>query len=184
MLDGFTTVQPLAAEHELDQLECGARALDHWLRTWARHSQRDGSARTFVVCPNGTRRVVGFHSLTAAAGGREDTPRRVARPLAPNLPVPLVLLARLAVDRSVQGRGVGMALMLDAFLRTVRSADQVGAVAMMVHAKDDEARRFYEQWGFLPSPLHPLQLLLPLETIRAAILQSGDEEAPALTAGA
>jgi hypothetical protein len=69
-------------------------------------------------------------------------------------------------------------------LRTVRSAEQVGAVAMMVHAKDDEARSFYEQWGFLPSPLHPLQLFLPLKTIRAAVVQAGDDEAPALAAGA
>src|SRR5215471_9641637 len=132
---GFMSAQPLAPEHELDEFDCGTRALDHWLRTWARHRQREGSARTFVICPTGTRRVVGFHSLTAAAAGREDAPRRIAMPLAPNLPVPLVLLARLAVDRSAQGRGLGSALMLDAFSRTVRSADKIGAVAMVVHAK-------------------------------------------------
>jgi GNAT superfamily N-acetyltransferase len=181
---GFTSVQALAPEHELDEFDCGTRPLDHWLRTWARHSQREGSARTFVICPTGTRRVVGFHSLTAAAAGREDAPRRIARPLAPNLPVPLVLLARLAVDRSARGQGLGKALMLDAFSRTVRSAEEIGAVAMMVHAKDDVARGFYERWGFLPSPLHPLQLFLPLKTIRAAIRLAAGDEAGGLAAGA
>jgi GNAT superfamily N-acetyltransferase len=184
MPPGFTSVQPLAHEHELDEFDCGTRALDHWLRTWARHSQREGSARTFVICPAGTRRVVGFHSLTAAAAGREAAPRRIARPLSPNLPVPLVLLARLAVDGSAQGLGLGKALMLDAFSRTVRSAEEIGAVAMMVHAKDGDARAFYEHWGFLPSPLHPLQLFLPLKTIRAAIVKAAGDEAGGLAAGA
>lgn len=178
----LTSVQPLSAEHDLDAFHCGAPSLDHWLHTWARHSHREGSARTFVVCQAGTRRVVGFHSLTAAAAGREDAPRRVTRPLAPNLPVPLVLLARLAVDRTVQGQGVATTLMLDAFSRTVQSAEHVGAVAMMVHAKDDEARSFYEHWEFLPSPLHPLQLFIPLKTIRAAIVRAGEQQA--LAAGA
>lgn len=173
MTAGFTPVEPLSPEHELDQFDCGTHSLDHWLRTWARHSQREGSTRTFVICPLGSRRVVGYHSLAGAAAARDETPKKVGRPLAPNLPVPLVLLARLAVDRSHQGRGLGRDLLRDAFLRTLRSADLVGAVALMVNAKDDEARRFYEHWGFLPSPLQPLQLFLPLKTLRAAMLEAG-----------
>ncbi len=182
MPTSFTKIEPLAPEHELEEFECGTAALDHWLHTWARHSQRVGSARTFVACSGRSHRVVGFHSLTSASASRDEAPRRVARPLAPSLPVPLVLLARLAVDRSFQGQGLGRALMLDAFLRTVRSADQVGAAAMMVHAKDDEARAFYEHWGFLPSPLQPLQLFLPLETIRKAILAAAEEDKPGVSA--
>jgi len=181
---GLTRIEPLAPEHELEEFRCGRDALDHWLHTWARHSQRVGSARTFVACSGRSQRVVGFHSLTSASASRDEARRRMARPLAPDLPVPLVLLARLAVDRSFRGQGLGKALMLDAFLRTVRSADHVGAVAMMVHAKDDEARAFYEHWGFLPSPLQPLQLLLPIETVRMAILRAAEEDVPGVGPGA
>jgi GNAT superfamily N-acetyltransferase len=180
---GFTSIGPLAAEHELDDFDCGTHALNHWLRTWARHSHREGSARTFVVCAEGRRRVVGFHSLSAASASREETPRKVARPLAPGLPVPLVLLARLAVDQAFHERGLGRALMGDAFVRTLRAADQVGAVAMVVHAKDDDAVSFYERWGFLPSPLQPLQLFLPLKTIRKATLTVEGGEDHALATG-
>jgi GNAT superfamily N-acetyltransferase len=129
-------------------------------------------------------RVVGFHSLTGASASPEEPPRRVVRPLAPNLPVPLVLLARLAVDRTVQGRGLGRSLLEDAFVRALQAAQHIGAVAMMVNAKDDEARRFYEHYGFLPSPLQPLQLFLPLKTIRRAVLAAGTQDAAALSTGA
>src|SRR5262249_39569717 len=106
----FEPIEPLAPEHDLDGFDCGTHALNHWLTTWPRHSQKEGSARPFLACQDGGRRVVGFHSLAAASASREETPRKIGRPLAPRLPVPVVLLARLAVDRRHQGRGLGAAL--------------------------------------------------------------------------
>ena len=184
MLSGFT-IEPLAPEHKLDKFDCGSPALIHWLQVWAHHSQRTGSTRTVVVCRKGTKRVVGYHTLTAASASRDETSKALARAAGPHA-VPLVLLARLAVDRRSQGHKLGAALMRDAFMRTLQAANQIGAVAMMVHAKDDEARRFYEHWGFKSSPLNPLQLFLPLKAIRHSLLEAeaDQEQAQDAPAGA
>jgi GNAT superfamily N-acetyltransferase len=178
---GFV-IESLSADHELDEFDCGTPALNHWLKTWAHHSQRTGSTRTFVMCPEGSKRVVGYHALTAASASREEAPKALARAAWPHQ-VPLVLLARLGVDQAFKGRQLGAALMRDAFVRTVQAASQVGAVAMMVHAKDDEARRFYEHWGFTPSPLEQLQLFLPLKTIRQSMVEAEADQEQAQDAG-
>lgn len=165
---GFTPVAPLGADHRYDDFDCGTPALNHWLRTWAQHSERVESTKSYVVCREGRRQVVGYHALTAASAGRDDAPKKLVRLAGPH-DVPVVLLARLAVDRQHQRQGLGRLLLRDALLRTAQAADHVGAVALMVHAKDDEAPAFYEHYGFLPSPLQPLQLFLPMKTIRSAI---------------
>jgi GNAT superfamily N-acetyltransferase len=172
--DGFTEIQPLDRSHELDDFDCGTPALNHWLNTFARHSQKVGSARTFVLCPEGSRQVVGFHTLVAASAAQEVAPKGVARDAGPH-DVSLVLLARLAVDRNYQKRGLGNVLLKDAFVRTLQAANQVGALALMVHAKDEEAVSFYQHFGFRPSPLQPLQLFLPLKTIRRAMVEADKE---------
>lgn len=169
MLPGFSAVEPLEADHELQGFDSGNHSLDHWLRTWALHSRRVGSAKTFVISQENTRSVVGFYALAAGSAGRHEVPKRVARDLSPQHQVPLVLLARLAVDRRYQGRKLGKALLKDAMTRTLLAADQIGVVAMVVHAKDDEACRFYEHFGFLPSPLQPHQLFIPLKTLRRVV---------------
>jgi GNAT superfamily N-acetyltransferase len=170
---GFTSVEALSRGHELDDFDCGSEALNHWLKTWARHSQRVESARTFVICLEGAGRVVAFHTLAAASASREEAPRKMTRGLGRH-EVPLILLARLGVDRKFQRRSLGKALMRDALGRTLQAAEQVGVVALMVNAKDSEARAFYEHFGFEPSPLQPLQLFLPLKTIREAVIETGE----------
>ena len=174
---GFSTIEPLAATHELEGFDSGAPSLDHWLKTWACHSHKLGSAKTFVVCLENTRRVVGFHALAAASASKDVVPRRVAAGLSPRHEVSLVLLARLAVDKRYQGRKLGKALLRDAMVRTLVAADQIGVVAMVVQAKDDEAYRFYEHFGFLPSPLKPGQMFIPLGTIRRAVSEGADPPA-------
>jgi GNAT superfamily N-acetyltransferase len=172
---GFAPVEALAPDHDLAGFDSGSPELDHWLAAWARHSQRVDAVRTFVVCPVGDRRVMGYHSLVATTASREEAPRRLARAAGPHA-VPLVLLARLAVSRECQGRGLDAELLRDAALRTLQAADHVGAVALMVHAKDGDARSFYEHFGFQPSPLQPLQLFLPLHTIRQAVFVANRED--------
>src|SRR5206468_11500656 len=113
-------------------------------------------------------RVVSYYTLAAASVRREETPARVAKGLAAH-PVPVILLARLAVDRSEKGAGLGTGLLKDALLRTVQAADIVGCRAIMVHAKDEGARAFYERFGFEPSPVDPLRLFLLMKDIKATL---------------
>lgn len=174
---GFRPVVPLEAGHDLEGFECGSPPLDHWLKNWARHSQKVGSAKTFVVCPEeDDMKVVGYHALAAATAGRDELPKDLRRLVrgGPDV-VPMALLARLAVDQRYQGRKLGKALLRDALARVARAADEVGTVALTVHAKDDEACGFYRRFGFIPSPFHPLQLFLPMATIREAVRAAASE---------
>jgi GNAT superfamily N-acetyltransferase len=166
---GFEAVMALEAGHKLHIFESGSHPLDHWLRTWAQHSQRTGnSARTFVICPEEDgRRVVGYYALAASSAARSDLPRKLRSGVPQEVPV--VLLARLAVDRRYQGRRLGAALLKDALARVAGVADVVGAVALAVHAKDDDACNFYRHFGFIPSPIEPAHLFLPVTTIREAV---------------
>ena len=113
-------------------------------------------------------RVVGYHALTAASISRAEASARAARGM-PRHPIPAALLARLAVDRSVQGRGLGAWLLRDAMLRTLAAAESVGIRLMLVHAIDDSARAFYTRHGFEPSPTDPLNLQILIKDMRAAV---------------
>lgn len=171
MLTGFTGIEALGEHHDREEFQCGTPPLDHWLKTWAWHSQKVGSAKTFVICPEADeRRVVGYHALAAATAGNDDLPGALRRSVrgGPSV-VPMALLARLAVDRNYQHQKLGKALLRDALVRVVRAAEEVATMGLMVHAKDDEACAFYLHFGFIPSPEVPLQLFLPMSTIRATI---------------
>lgn len=111
---------------------------------------------------------MGYYALTAGSVHKHESPQRIARGLA-NHPVGVVLLARLAVDVSEQGKGLGKALLFDALKRFEEAADIVGVRAVMVHAIDDAARKFYEYFNFDPSPIDPFQLLLLLKDVRKAL---------------
>jgi GNAT superfamily N-acetyltransferase len=148
--------------------------MDNWLKKHALANQELGSSRTFVTCPDDDpSRVVSYYSLTFASVQHEDTPPGV-RVGMPKYPIPVMLLARLAVDtdfRSPRRRThLGSALLRDALLRTARAAEEGGLRAMMVDALHDEARRFYQRFGFEQSPTHELQLFLPMSRIRASLL--------------
>lgn len=113
-------------------------------------------------------RVVGYYALSAASVEQDDAPTRVRKGLARH-PIPVILLARLAVDQSEQGRGLGAALLKDALQRAGSAAGEIGARAVLVHAKDEEAKAFYEHFDFEPSPSDPLHLFLLMKDLRASL---------------
>ena len=157
---------PLDARHDLSALDCDVPALNNYLKKFALQSQHSQSARTYVA----TRQecVVGYYTLAAASVRREETAARVAKGLAAH-PVPVILLARLAVDEGEKGKGLGTGLLKDALLRAVQAADIIGCRAVMVHAKDDGAKAFYQRFGFAPSPNDPARLCLLMKDIRASL---------------
>ena len=164
----FRDPEPLASWHDIERFDSGRESLDRWLRKHASQAASAGSARTYVVHDEQENRVAGYHSLAAASVGQAEATQRAAMGM-PRHPISAVLLARLAVDRSVQGQGIGAWLLRDAMLRTLNAADSVAARVLLVHAIDDPARRFYLHHGFEPSPTDPLNLQILVKDIRAAV---------------
>jgi GNAT superfamily N-acetyltransferase len=163
----LSQVEPLSRLHDVSHFTCGRHAsLDDWLKRFAWVNQQNETSRTYVVHRN--IRVVGYYSVAAGSIDRQDAPIRVAKGLARH-PIPVVLLTRLAVNASEQGTGLGKALLKDALIRIAGAADIVGACAVLVHAIDDDAAAFYRHFGFEPSPVHPLQLMLLMKNLREAV---------------
>lgn len=155
----------LAPEFAVADFSCGRLALDDYLIRHALLAQRANTARSFVALRGS--RVVGYYSLAAAAVEPEHAPRRVAQGTG-RYPIPLTLLARLAVDQSEQGAGLGKALLKDAMKRFLVAHEQVASRALLVHAADVTARDFYLEFGFQAAPFNPLHLyLLPKDMLRA-----------------
>jgi ribosomal protein S18 acetylase RimI-like enzyme len=170
--EGFTSPVLLSAEHDVTVFDCGVDALNAFLRGHALQNQRNNSARTFVATRKDANEVVGYYSLCAASVDFHQTPERVRKGLARH-EVPLILLARLAVDESCRGVGLGASLLQDAFGRFMRAQEAIGARALLAHAKDDSAKAFYEKWGFKSSDGLPLHLYMLTKDIRAS-LSSGE----------
>ena len=150
--------QPLRAEHDLDTFACGVPALDDWLKRRALHNEREGGSRTLVACEG--RRVVGYYSMAAGSMLPAIATGRVRRNM-PN-PIPVILLGRLAVDATWKGRGLGGDLLRDAVLRALSAGATIGVRAILVHAISVKARTFYERFGFRPSPIEPMTLMITL----------------------
>ena len=161
--EALTPVHKLGADDETDSFNCGQDDLNRFLKRFALANQAANAAQTYVTCR--ANRVVGYYSLAVGSVRREDSPSRTVKGMARH-PVPVMILARLAVDRFDQGSGVGKALLKDALLRTAQAADIAGIRALVVHAKDDDARRWYEQFEFEPSPTDPLHLFLLLKDLK------------------
>ena len=157
---------PLAAHHFLDDFDCGKANLDDWLIRHARQAQASGSARTFVVADGA--RVAGYFSLAVGQVDRFEAPERIRKGMG-QYPIPVVLLARLAVDRSYQGRGIGVGMMQNAVRRTLLIAEQAGIRALLTHPIDADADAFYRRFGFVPSPVREGQLLLLLKDARRVL---------------
>lgn len=155
--------EPLGADHQLEGFDCGKPALDDWLLRHARQAQSSGSAKTFVVADGA--RVAGYFSLTVGQVDTLDAPERIRKGKG-QYPVPVVILARLAVSRQDQGHGIGLGLLRDAIRRTMLIAEQAGIRAMLTHPIDEEAAKFYARFGFIASPLSAQQLLLLLKDVR------------------
>ena len=162
----LSSVEKLDETHDVAPFDCGKEPLNRFPKRSALANQRADSARTYVVCRESA--VTAYYSLAAGAVEYADVPLRVGRGLARH-PVPVMLLARLAVDRTWQGRGLGKALIKDALLRTAAAADVVGIRALLVHAKDEEARVWYEALDFEPSPTDPYHLFLLMKDLRALL---------------
>lgn len=164
----FGDPEPLGPDHSLADFDCGTGSLNEWLRKHARTAAASGSARAYVVDDTEQGRVVGYHALCAASVSRREASARAIRGM-PRHPIPAVLLARLAVDRSVQGRGLGAFLLRDAMARTLAASAELGIRVMLVHALDDGARAFYLHHGFEPSPTDPMNLQLLVKDIKASL---------------
>jgi GNAT superfamily N-acetyltransferase len=160
----LSTPQPLAAQHRLDDFDCGKPALNDWLLRHARQSQGSGSARIFVVT-QGDDRVAGYFSLTVGQIDTLEAPERIRKGMG-QYPLPVVILARLAVSTHDQGRGIGFGMLQDAIRRTMLIAEQAGIRAMLTHPIDDGAARIYTRFGFIASPLREQHLLLLLKDAR------------------
>lgn len=153
----------LDAQHRLDNFDCGKPSLNEWLLRHARQAQGSGSAKTFVVADND--RVVGYFSLTVGQVDSLEVPERIRKGMG-QYPIPVVILARLAVSTQDQGQGAGIGMLQDAIRRTLLIAEQAGIRALLTHPIDDEASRFYRRFGFVTSPLSEEQLLLLLKDAR------------------
>lgn len=157
-------IAKLSPVHQPDGFESGAEPLDRFLKVHALQSQRANVGQTYVAAVGD--RVVGYYTLVVGTVTHDEAPERLKKGI-PRHPVPVVILARLAVDRRWQGRKLGAALVVDAARRTLQVADIAGVRALAVHAKDEQARRFYEHLGFEPFQGQPLTLYRLLKDIRA-----------------
>lgn len=162
----FGQVSKLSASDVVDAFDCGHPALNQFLQRYALVNQKANSAQTYVCCNDGE--VVGFYSLAVGSVDPASAPSRVLKGLARH-PVPVMILARLAVDVAHQRKGLGQALLKDALLRTAQAADIAGVRALLVHAKDEAARQWYESWEFEPSPTDPYHLFLMLKDLKALL---------------
>jgi len=165
----LSDVESISESHDLSRFDCGVHeSLNDWLRRFAVINQKNESARTYAVHRGGA--VVGYYSISAGSVAVEESPGRISKGLARH-PVPVILLARLAVDKREKGTGLGKALLKDALVRIARAADIVGARAVLVHAIDEQAKKSYEHFDFEPSPVHDLQLMLLMKDLRKALGQ-------------
>lgn len=161
----ISNTEKLSQSHDLSGFDCGNQSLNDWLKRYAFVNQQSDSAQTYVVHRNGS--VVGYYALTAGSVRPEAAPIRIAKGLAKH-PVGIIPLARLAIDKREQGKGLGKALLKDALLRITGAADTIGARAVLVHAIDENARRFYEHFGFERSPVDDFELMLLMKDLRAS----------------
>lgn len=164
----LTAPRPLADHHQLDNFNSGTASLDEWLRRRARANQTGGASRTYILCDGDT--VAGYYALASGAVGAASATGRFRRNMPE--PIPVAVLARLAVDRAYQNKGLGRALLQDSAARVLNAADAIGIRGMIVHAISDAARTFYLAFGFDPSPLDPMLLMVTLADIRQ--LLAGD----------
>jgi GNAT superfamily N-acetyltransferase len=162
---------PLGRNHDLTAFDCGVEALNDYLRKYALVNQQNRSGKTYVAVRG--ERVVGYYTIAAGSVSREETPHRIAKGLG-RYPVPVFLLARLAVDKGEQGQGLGASLLQDAVLRALQAADIVGCRAILTHAKDEAAKAFYLRFGFEPSPVNDLHLYLLMKDIGRTVREMGN----------
>jgi len=159
------SVERLARTHDVARFACGSPELDRFLIRHALQAQQAHSAQTYVAVSDGE--IIGFYTIVAGEVRHAEAPERVAKGM-PRHPIPLLVLARLAVRIQEQGCGVGSILLRDALARTLQIAEMIGVRALAVHAKDDKAVAFYRHFGFTPSPSDARHLFMIVKDIRLA----------------
>lgn len=157
--------EPLGSRHEVGEFQSGVATLDDWLRRRALKNQLSGASRTFVACDG--LQVKAYYALAASAVTIDAAPGHFRRNM-PD-PIPVVVLGRLAVDKSMQAQGIGRALVRDAAQRVLQAADVIGVRGILVHALSEDALAFYNRLGFESSPLEPMTLMVTLPDLRAAM---------------
>ncbi|SFW20389.1 GNAT family N-acetyltransferase [Nitrosovibrio sp. Nv17] len=160
----FNSPEPLIASHRLDNFDCGEASLDDWIKHRALANQASGASRTFVVTDEEAN-VRGYYAMAAGTVSHYQATGSVRRNM-PD-PIPVMVLARLAVDRKAQGMHLGAALLQDAINRAVAVSHNAGVRALLVHALHERAKQFYEHHGFQPSPTHSMTLMLRLSDVKA-----------------
>lgn len=159
-------IEKLERKHSVETFDCGREPLNRFLTRFALQNQQAGASQTYQALADGS--IVGYYTLVVGQVEYDDAPQRLTKGLA-RYPVPIMLLARLAVSVAWQGKGVGAGLMKDAMLRTLQAAEIAGIRAFAVHAKDNEAKTFYERFDFEPSPIDPYHLFRLLKDLRALL---------------
>ena len=159
MSQKLSAPQPLSAEHRVEEFACGESSLDEWLRRRALPNQTTGASRTFVAVDNSSQ-VVAYYAMAAGAVSHQEVSGRIRRNM-PD-PVPVMVLARLAVDQRYQGNKLGAAMLQDAVRRSLAVAQNAGVRALLVHALNESSRQFYIHYGFEPSPVNSMTLMLPI----------------------
>jgi len=162
------SIEKLRREHEVEAFDCGEEALNRYLIRHALANQLAGSSQTYVAIQDGTV-VVGFYTLTVGQVEYGDVPERLVKGK-PRYPVPVMILARLAVARTTRGRRLGAGLLRDAMLRTVQAADIAGIRAFVTHAKNEQARAFYQHFDFVPLSTDPYHLYCLVKDIRRFVV--------------
>lgn len=157
--------EPIAPSHDLSTFDCGAPELNNWLRLRALRNEESGASRSYVLCIG--LRVVGYYWLATGGITHAQAVGRVRRNM-PD-PIPVMVIGRLAVDLGWHNRGIGRALLGDAILRTVEAAEIAGIRAILVHAKSEEAKAFYERSGLSASPVEPMTLMISLPEARRSL---------------
>jgi GNAT superfamily N-acetyltransferase len=159
-------IEKLERHHAVEGFNCGSEALNRFLIRFALQNQQAGASQTYVAIADG--QIAGYYTLVVVQVDYDDAPQRLTKGLARH-PVPIMLLARLAISVSFQGQGLRSGLLKDAMLRTLQAAEIAGIRAFAVHAKDDQARAFYEHFDFVPSPSDPYHLFRLLKDIRGLL---------------
>ena len=152
----------LNVKHDFDVFDSGVATLDDWLVKRALKNQESGASRTFVVCDEN--KVIGYYALATGSVERDVATGNFSRGMPE--PIPVIVLGRLAIDKSHQGQRLGAALLKDAMLRTITIANNVGVRGLLVHAISEDAKRFYLKYGFQVSPMEPMTLLLSVTNIK------------------
>ncbi len=160
-------IKPIDVLQDRTVFDCEVEPLNDYLKKYALQNQRKDAARTYVLTTE-TNQIIGYYTLVFGSVSTKETTSEVAAGLG-KYPIPVILLARLAIDKHQKGRGLGKKLMRDALLRAVRASEIAGLRAFLVHAKDESARAFYEAFGFGPSPHNEFHLFLKISDIRASL---------------